>query len=81
MIGFEKGLQQWKKFIKPDGYLVATEVVWTRDEEAGAILDSFDREIEVYKNYKDYFEYMFYILQKKEELYIRSICGIRRKIE
>jgi len=147
VIGFENGLQKWKKFIKPDGYLVATDLVWIRDEppadlkafwdgeypemlthtealniarnegykmieslpvsvtgwenyytplearikkmrqkyledkETMAILDSFNKEIEVYKKYKDYFEYMFYILQKKEDIYIRSICGVRRKVE
>jgi ubiquinone/menaquinone biosynthesis C-methylase UbiE len=147
VVGFEKGLQDWKKFIKPDGYLVATEIVWIRDdppselkefwdaeypqmlthtealniakkegyktidtlpvsdtgwknyytplearikvmrkkylqdEDAGPVLDLFDKEIEIYKKYKDYFEYMFYILQKKDDIYIRSICGVRRKIE
>ena len=146
-IGFGKGLQKWKKFIRADGYLVASEVVWVRDEppfdlkafwdseypgmlthkealniakkegykitgsfpvspegwknyygplekrinemrdtckndeEAYSILESIDREIMIYKNYKEYFEYMIYILQKKEDLYIRSMCGIRTKIE
>lgn len=27
-IGFETGVQKWKKFIKPDGVLVASEITW-----------------------------------------------------
>ena len=132
ILGYEKGLKKWKKFVKPDGYLVISELVWTRydppgelktfwkkeypgmltnekamniakkegytvigslpvsgtgwdnyytpleartgqmrkkysqDRKAMAILDSIDTEIEIYKKYKDYFDYMFYILQKKD---------------
>ena len=28
-IGFEKGVQQWRRFLKPDGVLVAPEITWT----------------------------------------------------
>ena len=28
-IGFEKGVQQWRRFLKPDGVLVASEITWT----------------------------------------------------
>ncbi len=30
-IGFEKGLQHWKDYIKDDGYLVVSEAVWLTD--------------------------------------------------
>jgi ubiquinone/menaquinone biosynthesis C-methylase UbiE len=32
IIGFEKGLREWARFLKPDGYLVASEVVWLRSD-------------------------------------------------
>ena len=32
IIGFEKGLKEWRKFLKPGGYLVVTELIWTSDQ-------------------------------------------------
>jgi ubiquinone/menaquinone biosynthesis C-methylase UbiE len=32
IIGFEKGLYEWKKYIKTNGYLVVTEVSWLRQD-------------------------------------------------
>lgn len=32
IIGFEKGLQEWKKFLKRGGYLVASEIAWFRED-------------------------------------------------
>jgi ubiquinone/menaquinone biosynthesis C-methylase UbiE len=31
IIGFERGLQEWKEFLKPRGYLVVTEPTWLVD--------------------------------------------------
>jgi ubiquinone/menaquinone biosynthesis C-methylase UbiE len=30
-IGFERGLKEWKRLIKPNGFLVIHEMVWTQD--------------------------------------------------
>jgi ubiquinone/menaquinone biosynthesis C-methylase UbiE len=32
IMGFENGLQNWKKFIKTNGYLVVSEISWMKDE-------------------------------------------------
>ncbi|OKH38953.1 hypothetical protein NIES2119_07370 [[Phormidium ambiguum] IAM M-71] len=34
------------------------------NEEANAVLDEEQREIELYRNYSDYYGYVFYIMQK-----------------
>jgi SAM-dependent methyltransferase len=31
-IGFENGVQKWKKFLKPEGVLVASEITWLRSD-------------------------------------------------
>lgn len=31
IIGFKKGLQDWKKFLKPGGYLICSEISWFKD--------------------------------------------------
>jgi SAM-dependent methyltransferase len=31
IIGFEKGLKEWKKYIKPNGYLAVHEMAWLKD--------------------------------------------------
>jgi ubiquinone/menaquinone biosynthesis C-methylase UbiE len=37
-IGFEKGLQEWKKFIKPKGFLVVHEMCWLAQDPPDEIL-------------------------------------------
>jgi len=32
IIGFDKGLREWARFLKPEGYLVASEAVWLRPD-------------------------------------------------
>mgnify|MGYP001037014457 CR=1 FL=1 len=32
IIGFEKGIQEWKKYIKKGGYLVVSEISWLRKD-------------------------------------------------
>lgn len=39
IIGFEKGLTQWKRLLKPGGYLVASEIVWLQKDIPEEIRD------------------------------------------
>jgi ubiquinone/menaquinone biosynthesis C-methylase UbiE len=32
IIGFEKGLKEWKKFLKKGGYLVVSELIWFKEQ-------------------------------------------------
>lgn len=32
IIGFEKGLKEWKRFLKPGGYLAVTHISWLKDD-------------------------------------------------
>lgn len=32
IIGFERGLREWKAFLKPNGYLVVSELTWLKDD-------------------------------------------------
>nr|MBP9983325.1 SAM-dependent methyltransferase [Prevotella sp.] len=32
-IGFERGLKEWRKFLKPGGYIAITENTWFREEQ------------------------------------------------
>lgn len=131
-IGFRKGLEYWKKYLKAGGYIAVTDLVWTKsrppdelttyfsmeypgmlksgeaihivkksgyqlidtfpvsekgwqnyyqplkeriknlrekyihDEKIGKFLDIFDKEMNIYERYKDYFDYMFFVMQKNE---------------
>lgn len=38
-IGFERGLNEWRKFIKPGGYIAVSEVSWFTDERPKEIND------------------------------------------
>ncbi len=39
IMGFEKGLQEWKRFLKPGGYIVASEITWLQKDIPLEILD------------------------------------------
>ena len=39
IIGFEKGLIEWNKFIKPDGFLVVHEMTWLQDNPPDKIFN------------------------------------------
>jgi ubiquinone/menaquinone biosynthesis C-methylase UbiE len=43
IIGFEKGLIEWKSFIKQDGYLAVHEMTWLRDNPPKEISDYWER--------------------------------------
>jgi ubiquinone/menaquinone biosynthesis C-methylase UbiE len=42
IIGFEKGLEEWKKFIKKDGYLAIHEMTWLKDNPPQEISDYWE---------------------------------------
>lgn len=41
-IGFSKGVQDWKKYLKQGGVLVASEITWTTEERPQAIEDYWE---------------------------------------
>ena len=60
VIGFEKGLKQWKNYIKPGGYLAVHEMTWLNDNPPKEIVDywkkvypaisTIEKDIEIIKN-------------------------------
>jgi SAM-dependent methyltransferase len=36
-IGFKRGLEEWRKFLKPDGYIAVTEAVWFTEKRPDEI--------------------------------------------
>jgi ubiquinone/menaquinone biosynthesis C-methylase UbiE len=43
IIGFEKGLSEWKKYIKPNGYLAVHEMAWLKNNPPKEISDYWKR--------------------------------------
>lgn len=43
IIGFERGLKEWRRFIKPRGFLVVHEMAWLRAHPPGEICDYWKR--------------------------------------
>jgi len=43
VIGFEKGLSEWKEYIKPKGYLAVHEMAWLKDNPPKEIWDYWQR--------------------------------------
>ncbi|SRR6056297_410390 len=43
-IGFEKGVAGWKRFLKPGGLLVASEITWLTDRRPAELQGHWDRE-------------------------------------
>ena len=43
-IGFETGVAGWKRFLKPGGLLVASEITWLTDERPAELQEHWDRE-------------------------------------
>ena len=39
IIGFEKGLKEWRRFLKPNGFLVVHEMTWLRPDPPQEIAD------------------------------------------
>jgi len=43
VMGFEKGLSEWKKYIKPNGYLAVHEMTWLKENSPKEISDYWKR--------------------------------------
>jgi len=43
IIGFEKGLKEWKKFLKPNGFLVIHEMAWLKDNPPKEVSEYWQR--------------------------------------
>jgi ubiquinone/menaquinone biosynthesis C-methylase UbiE len=43
IIGFEKGLTDWKKYIKSNGYLAVHEMAWLKNKPPAELTDFFNR--------------------------------------
>jgi len=43
-IGFEKGVADWKRYLKPDGLLVASEITWLTNSRPSELQDHWDNE-------------------------------------
>lgn len=43
-IGFEKGVSEWRRFLKPGGLLVASEITWTTESRPPELQDHWDAE-------------------------------------
>lgn len=43
-IGFEKGIREWKRYLKPGGYLVASEITWLTGTRPAEIQKHWDAE-------------------------------------
>jgi ubiquinone/menaquinone biosynthesis C-methylase UbiE len=44
IIGFEKGLREWRKYLKSRGYLVITELIWLHDQPPREATDFWGNE-------------------------------------
>ncbi len=42
IIGFEKGLIEWKRYLKPQGYLALHDIAWTKEDPPREIKDFWD---------------------------------------
>jgi len=43
-IGFENGVNKWKRFLKPNGVLVVSEITWTRSDTPEELKSHWERE-------------------------------------
>ncbi|MDR9419625.1 class I SAM-dependent methyltransferase [Gracilimonas sp.] len=43
-MGFEEGIKQWKKFLKPGGYLAVSEITWLTESKPKEIEDHWNKE-------------------------------------
>lgn len=43
-IGFEKGINSWKEYLKPGGFLVASEITWTTESRPPEIQHHWENE-------------------------------------
>lgn len=50
IMGFEKGLKYWNKFLKPGGFVAVSELCWTTQEKPQEAVDFWLREYPAMKN-------------------------------
>ena len=43
-IGFKKGVDEWKRFLKPEGFLVVSEITWTTSERPFELQNHWESE-------------------------------------
>lgn len=56
----------WKHYYRPlESKIVSFREKYKNDIDALTILEEFQTEIDLYRNYSEYYGYVFYILQKK----------------
>ncbi len=53
MMGFENALKSWKRLLRPNGYMVVSELVWFKENAPKEIKDFFAGEYPAMKYYKD----------------------------
>ena len=53
VVGFEKGLIEWRRFIKKKGYLAVSELIWLRDDPPEDLKTFWDIEYPSIKNIKE----------------------------
>lgn len=53
IIGFEKGLEEWKKFLKPGGYVAVTELLWLKNNPPKEPVAFFKNEYPDMKSVKE----------------------------
>jgi SAM-dependent methyltransferase len=56
IIGFEKGLQEWKKLIKRGGYLIASDIAWFREEIPAELLQFWKQAYPAIKTVKEHLQ-------------------------
>ena len=45
VIGFENGLEDWMKYLKPGGFMVISEMVWFEEHRPKELLDFFEKHV------------------------------------
>jgi len=53
IIEFEKGLIEWKKFLKKDGYIAVHDITWLKDNPPKEIYDYWKKSYPLIKNIKE----------------------------
>ena len=53
VVGFEKGLIEWRRFIKKKGYLAVSELIWLRDDTPEDLKKFWDIEYPSIKNIEE----------------------------
>lgn len=53
VIGFDKGLREWKRLLKPGGYLAITEAAWFKPNPPTEVFDFWNREYPAIRSIDD----------------------------